>query len=396
MPITAKQANNATVQTKRYRLNDGFGLQLEIRPSGRKYWIHRYRNPQTKKPTVYTIGEYPYITLHHARTALLEIKGLIRQRIDPNTHRKHQYKQNNGKCFQSLAREWHRNQLNRWTWNNAKQVMVSFEKDVFPFIGDRPITALETLELLQVIRKIEARGSLAQAAKVRQRISAVLNYAMDTGQIKFNPIPTTGAMKARGKTQHFKAITPTDLPAFLNDLARYRQEVMRRAVQFALLTFARTGSIIAAEWKEIDWEKAQWIIPAEHMKMGQAHLIPLSTQALQLLKELRTFTGDSHLIFYARYRNKMLSANAMRNVLKKIGWGAKTTIHGFRALASSVLHDAGYPLHIIEKQLAHAERNKTAGAYNYMAQYLEDRAKMLQWWADYLQQHAMDNATVRS
>ncbi len=396
MPITAKQADNAKATGKRYRLNDGHGLQLEVRPSGSKYWVHRYRNPNTKKPTVYTIGMYPHITIHQARVTLLDIKGLIRKRIDPNAQRRHELQHGKGVTFRNVAKEWHANQLNRWTHTNAAQVLISLERDVFPFIGEQSIAELDRPEILQIIRRIEARGSLAQAAKVRQRINAVLDYAMDMGKIKYNPTPSTGVMKARGQSKHFNAITTEQLPNFLQDLMRHRHEVMRRAVQFALLTFARTGSIRMAEWKEIDWDKSQWVIPAEHMKIKKPHIIPLSKQAMQLLKELRTFTGDSTLLFYARHRHKMLSANALRHVLKNIGWGTQTTIHGFRALASSVLHDAGYPLHVIEKQLAHAERNKVAGAYNYMAQYMEERCKMMQWWADYLQQSEKDNAAVRS
>lgn len=227
------------------------------------------------------------------------------------------------------------------------------------------------MDFLQVIRRTEGRGALDKARKVKQRLGAVMRYAVATGRAKFNPVPDLSiAMISKPKGTHFNALTLKDLPSFLNDLGKYRSEVMCRAVQFALLTFVRTGSIRSAEWVEIDWENRVWNIPDHHMKMGEAHIIPLSNQALQVLHELQPFTGDSRLIFYTSHPNKELSPNALLSVLRHMGWQDRTTIHGFRALASSVLHDASFEPHIIEKQLAHAERNKVAGAYRYMHKYL--------------------------
>lgn len=390
---TDKEAQGADPKEKNYRLTYGDGLQLEVRPNGKKYWIHRYINPTTKKQTVYTIGQYrndkkpPHVSLLQARTKLYEVKGLIKQGIDPNTHKHRTKVQETTNTFKEVALEWHSNQLNRWTASNAAQVLRCLEIDVFPNIGGRAIASLDALDFLQVIRIKEGKGALDKAQKVKQRMGAVMRYAVATGRVKYNPIPDLGvAMKAKPKDQHFNALTVDSLPSFLRELAAYRPEVTRRAVRFALLTFARTGTIRAARWQEIDWDKGLWNIPAEHMKMGQAHIIPLSRQALKLLEELRVFTGDSEFIFYANpnERTKGLSPNALLAVLRHMEWNDRTTIHGFRALASSVLHESGYPPHIIEKQLAHADRNKIAGAYRYMAQYLPERVAMMQFWADFL------------
>jgi integrase len=381
---TKADADNAKPQAKLYRMNAGEGLQLEVRPNGRKYWIYRYRKPSDKKGTVYTIGEYQRLTIRQAKIAMLEVKELVRQGIDPNEQKQQEKSKNGGETFKTVALEWHNNQLGRWSAVNAEQVLRSLEMDVFPHIGGRTIAGLETPDLLQVIRKVEARGSLDKAAKIKQRISSVFRYARDTGKIKHgDPTPSAGAMKAR-ETGHFNALTLADLPAFMGDLARYRSDVMRRAVQFTMLTFARTGTIRAAEWQEIDWENAMWNIPAEHMKMGEAHLIPLSNQAMKLLEELRTFTGNSRLIFCTNRRDQELSPNALLQVIRRMGWKEKTTVHGFRALASSILHESGFQSQIIEKQLAHAERNKVAGAYRYMAEYMPERIRMMQWWADFI------------
>jgi integrase len=388
---TDLQAKNAKPQEKLYRLTYGDGLQLEIRPNGRKYWIHRYLNPTTKKQTVYTIGEYkdskkpPHVDLLGARTVLYEIKGLIKQGVDPNTHKHRAKIQETRNTFKEVALEWHDNQLNRWTESNAAQVLRCLELDIFPNIGNRAIASLDALDFLQVIRLKEGQGKLDKAQKVKQRMGAVMRYAVATGKAKYNPVGDLGAaMKAKPRDKHFNAVNLGNLPAFLHDLAAYRSEVMRRAVQFTLLTFARTGSVRAAEWREIDWQNAQWNIPAEHMKMGQAHIIPLSRQALKLLEELRVFTGDSEFIFYTNAKDKPLSPNALLATLKYMGWNNRTTIHGLRALASSILHESGFPPHVIEKQLAHADHNKIAGAYRYMAQYMPERVTIMQWWADFL------------
>lgn len=258
----------------------------------------------------------------------------------------------------------------------------------FPIIGASVFSELDPPDLLRVIRRKESGGSLSMALKVKQRIGAVYCYAVATGRAKYNPIPDLGgALQARGKAKHFKALTVKDLPAFLHDLAVYRSEILWRAVQFALLTFARTGSIRLAEWSEIDWEQNHWNIPAEHMKMGIAQTIPLSRQALNLLVELKPFIGDSKFIFYTNRKSQPISSNALLAVLRHMGWSDRTTTHGYRALASSVLHEAGFDPHIIERQLAHAERNKIAAAYNYQAQYMQEREKIMQFWANFVDSH---------
>lgn len=373
MPITNTQADNAKPKEKLYRLNDGTkektgekgnGLQREIRPSGAKVWIMRYRDPHTKKGTVLTIGKYPDITIRQARDEAGKAKDLIKQGTSPNRKKQQQRATEQESTFETIARGWHSNQLGRWSTGNADQVMDCLVKDVFPFIGSYPLQDLEVPDLLQVIRRVESRGALDKAAKVKQRIGAVYRYAVATGRAKYNPVPDLqGALKAF-KGKHYNALTTDQLPDFLRDLSGYRSEVLRRGVQFALMTFARTGSIRMAEWSEIDWEDKAWNIPAEHMKMNHAHIIPLPDQALKLLEELHPFTGDSRFIFYTTHKEQALSSNALLQVIRRIGWNDRTTVHGFRALASSTLHEAGFPPHIIERQLAHAERNKVAGAYN--------------------------------
>ncbi len=382
---TDLEAKNAQPEDKPYRLSYGDGLQLEVKPSGFKSWIMRYSSPTTGRATVYTIGRYPKFTLRQAKIRALGAKDLIEQGTDPNKQKRREKMERKGETFKQVALEWHANQLGRWSASNAAQVLRCLEKDIFPHIGAASFSDLEAPDLLQVIRRKEGEGALDKAQKVKQRIGAVFRYAVATGRARYNPVPDlTPAMKAKERQKHFNALTLADLPEFLQELSGYRSEVMRRAVLFTLLTFARTGTIRAAEWKEIDWQAARWSVPGEHMKMGQPHIIPLSRQAMKVLEELLPFTGDSEYIFYTQRRNQPISPNGLLSVLRSMGWNDRTTIHGFRALASSTLHDAGYDPHVIEKQLAHGERNKIAGAYNYMAEYLPVRTEMMQFWGDFI------------
>lgn len=396
--LTDLEVKNAGIKEKTYRINDMPGLRLEVNPSGSKIWRLRYRNPKTQQETMYTIGTFPQVKCAAARLAAEEAKAQVRQGIDPNTQKQRERLRSRGKTFKEVALEWHENQLGRWSKSQpktkdapkrkgtAEQVWRCLELDVFPYIGDQAIAELEAPEVVAVLRKVESRA-LSQAEKVRQRVNAVFRFAVVTGQIKGNPLPENlrGVIKAQ-KESHFNALSVTDLPAFLRDLASYRSEVLRRAVQFTLLTTARTESVRMAEWKEIDWHKALWNIPKEHMKnKDQAHTIPLSRQALKLLEELQPFTSDSRLIFYTNRRDQEISENAMLSVIRKIGWKDKTCIHGFRATASSTLKENGFRSEVVERHLAHLGRDKVANAYDYMAQYLPERAQMMQWWADFLE-----------
>lgn len=213
MPITNTQADNAKPQATLYRLNDGNGLQLEIRPTGRKFWIYRYRHPGTKKPTVYTMGEYPQVSIKRARAVLLEAKALISDGVDPNTQKQRDRMRGQGETFLDVAREWYEKRLPKWTPANAEQTWKSLELDVLPHIGGRIITKLEPPDLLLVIRRIEGRGALNKAEKVLARLRSIFTYAVDTGKVKYNPTPSAGAMQSRPEGKHFNALTRAELPA---------------------------------------------------------------------------------------------------------------------------------------------------------------------------------------
>lgn len=381
MSLTNTQIEHAKPKDKPYRLNDGEGLQLEVRVTGARVWIYRYRNPATKKQTILTVGDYPRITLKQARRLVEDAKGLVKEGLDPNAYKQQQRIISKAERFKEVALEWYENRKGIWSSANCEQVMDCLIKDIFPYLGEVPMEAVGAQDILTTVRRVEARGALDKAAKVKQRIGAVFRYAVATGRVKYNPVPDLmGALKSK-PVKHYLALKPSELPDFLRDLAGYHSEVMRRAIQFTLLTLARTGSVRMAQWSEIDWEAREWRIPAEHMKMKIAHVIPLSTQALALLESLKPITGGGSFIFYTMTRDKPMSNNAMLSALKRMGWNDRTTIHGFRAVGSSIFYESGFKPHVVERQLAHAERNEVAGAYNYMATYMDERRTLMQWWA---------------
>lgn len=386
-------ARNAKPKEKAYRLTAGEWLYLEIRPNrknglpGKKVWLMKYRQPDTHKESIFTIGEYPKFSIKDASRAADEAKDLLKTGVDLNTHKRNERikkSRETDNSFEVLAREWHSNNYAKWKPSNAAKILHRLETDVFPQIGARAITELEPPDILDVCRIIEARGAYDYAGRIRQFIGAVFRYAISIGKVKYNPVPDLmGALKTY-KTSHHSALSNADLPQFLSDLEADKSMVLKLAVKFTMLTFVRTAEVRGALWQEIDWDNAIWHVPGERMKMKIPHDVPLSRQALDLLRELQPLTGDSEFLFYTQRRKKCMSENAMLQLIRRIGWQDRTTIHGFRALASSNFYDAGFRSEAIEKQLAHKEQNEVKAAYNHMAKFWGERVKLMQWWADFI------------
>ena len=391
LPLTNIQIQNAKPKDKAYRLLDGDGLYVDIMPSGVKVWRVKYQHPTKRNAkgrrveNTYTIGNYPKITLRDARKTCIEVKELIERGIDPNTHKKRAKQRvglNSNTLFESLAHEWHTKNLSRWDEKHAVRIIRSLELDVFPYIGEMCISDIEPTDVLAILRRIESREALNYISKIRQRIGAIFRYAVAIGVIKYNPIPDLREATTVYKVKHFAALKIEDLAPFLRTLQQDPSEILKKAILFTLLTFVRSGEVRGARWSEIHWESKEWHIPAERMKMKRPHVVPLSTQVLRLLEELKPFTSDSEYLFYTRRKTQKISENAMLQVLRRIGWKDRTTIHGFRALASSTLYDAGFRSEAIELQLAHAETNAVKAAYNHMARFMSERVQIMQWWGD--------------
>lgn len=387
MPLTDVAIRNAKAKAKPYKLADGGGLYVLVNPDGSKYWRLKYRYGGKEK--LLALGVYPQVRVSEAREYRDEAKRVLKSNRDPSLVRKEQKRAaeiSSANTFEAVAREWVEQQAHRWIAAHTKRVLDSLVDNAFPVLGFRPINEIGAPELLSALRKIESRGALETAHRVLQRCNAIFRYAISTGRCERNPaVDLRGALKAP-KRANYAALSATDLPDFLNKLEVYDGHLQTKvALKLLVLTFVRSGELRAAEWSEFDLERAEWRIPAERMKMRTPHIVPLSRQALNLLEQLKPLTGHGRFLFPNQSKPQAcMSENTMLYALYRMGYHSRTTGHGFRATASTVLNEQGWKADAIERQLAHAERNKVRAAY-HRSEYLEERRKMMQHWADYLE-----------
>ncbi len=369
-----------------YKLSDGAGMFLLVTPAGNKYWRLKYRFGGKEKTLA--LGVYPDVTLAAARIKRKAARELLDQGKDPGLvkkERKRQEAMRVGNTFESMAREWHNKQKHRWTPAHAKKVITGLENNIFPTLGARPIAEITPAELLDVLRVIERRGALVVAREVLQRCSTVFRYAIASCRAERNPAADLqGALKPPKQT-HYASLSADDLPEFLDKLDQFEgHTITQLAIRLLLLTFVRTVELRGARWTEFDLDNRLWRIPAERMKMGAEHLVPLSNQVIECLAELREISGYYDLLFPGRSdAHKPMSANTVLYGLYRMGYHGRATGHGFRSTATTVLNEMGFPSDAIERQLAHGERDKVRAAYN-KALYLDKRTEMMQTWADYL------------
>ena len=390
MPLTDAKIRNTKPADKPLKLTDGGGLYLEVRPTGTRLWRLRYRIDG--KENVFAIGGYPEIGLADARDAREKAKPLIRQGIHPSHNRQAERLANsaaNANTFEAVAREWIKKKAPSWTPYYLRQVERFMAADVFPFVGKLPIRNVSAAHLLEILNRIEGRGAATVALLVRQWSSAVFRYAVATLRADADPAAALKGAIHRPKVQHHKPLTRDQIAEFskaLEQYGGYRATVI--ALRLMLLTFVRTVELRKAEWIEFDLDRAEWRIPAERMKMREPHIVPLSSQAVALLRELATHTGGRRQLFpNLRNPNEYMTATTLNRALERMGFNGKDSIgfsaHGFRATASTMLNEMGFRADVIERQLAHAERNKVRASYN-QAEYLEERRQMMQAWAEYL------------
>ena len=386
--LSAAECKNATSNGARIRkLHDGDGLYLWVYLDGRKYWRLRYW--QADKEKSLSLGVYPKISLSDARKQCDELRKQLQANLDPSAERKAillQQKLAHVNSFEAVALEWYNKQLHTWVPHHASDVKRRLESNIFPTLGKRPIDQISALELLETLRKIESRGAYDLAHRVLQVCGQVFRYGIATGRCSRNlSTDLRGALTPHVK-QHQSAVRPEELPELLRAIAKYDEtgdRQTRLALQLLAQTFVRTSELIGAEWVEFDLDHALWIIPAERMKMKTEHIVPLARQAITLLTELKQISRGSRFVFPGRNRDKPISNNTMLFALYRMGYKGKMTGHGFRAVASTLLNETGFTPDAIERQLAHCERNEVRGAYN-RAEYLSERKKMMQFWADYL------------
>lgn len=386
MPLNARQIETAKPQDKEYKLTDGAGLYLLIKPNGAKYWRLKYRVAGKEKKL--SIGVYPDISLAEARLKREEARKIIASGGDPSEQKqveRQAKKINIDNTFKAIALEWHEYKRPNWSKGYAEDLMEAFENDIFPDIGKRPVAEVKPLEMLTTLRKLEKRGVLDKLRKIRQACNQVFRYAIVTGRAENNPASELASALPPPKATHYPHLLPNELPDFLRALSTYSgSKVTQLATRILMLTGVRTIELRQAEWKEFDFEKQLWEVPKERMKMRRPHLVPLSDQVVDALQQLHAITGRYNLVFPGRNDiTKPMSEASINQVLKRIGYHGKATGHGFRHTMSTILHEQGYNTAWIELQLAHVDKNTIRGTYNH-AQYLEQRRAMLQWYAEFI------------
>ncbi|WP_313114072.1 phage integrase central domain-containing protein [Pseudescherichia sp.] len=384
MPLTNIEIKNAQPKDWEYIMSDSGGLVILIKPSGAKLW--RYRYSINAKKQKLSLGSYPEISLSQARIRAADARAKVAQGISPVTERREKKQASKiTNSFEGVCLEWQATRRATWSDIYAADTKRLFERDVFPVLGKRPIGDIQPLELLELLRKIADRGANELATKVRRRCGEVYAYAIVTGRAKYNPARDLATAMQRFQRGHYLSLDASELPAFLTALDTTTGNIMvNLAVRLLMLTGLRPGELRKGEWREVDFDNAIWEIPAERMKARRPHLVPLSKQAIELLRSVYAISGNYGLMFPGRNDvTRPMSNMAMNQLIKRCGYGDKLTGHGFRHMMSTILHEQGFNSAWIELQLAHVDQNTIRGTYN-RAQYIDGRREMMQWYANHI------------
>ena len=392
MSLTAVQIKEAKASQKDYKLSDAEGMYLLVKSNGNKYWRLDYRFAGKRK--TYAMGVYPQVSLKQARESRFKAKMLLSEGKDPSQIKRESKRHSSVPTFEEIALRWWHHEKDKWKPNHADRVIKRLKDNSFATLGRQSADKISPLQVIAVIKKIEGRGALDVANRVKQSIKAVYRFAIQHGIVMTNPAgDLDGIVKSR-KVVHRPSLPKNELPLFLHSLEGYSSKgrvLTKLSIKLLVLTFVRSLELRGAKWEEFDFEDKLWRIPAERMKMNVEHLVPLSTQAVDVLNQIRVITGRYDLLFPSEVnRNKTMSDNTMRKAIFRMGFDGQThgkskaVPHGFRATASSILNEEGFNPDAIERQLAHQERNGVRAAYTHHARYMPERERMMQWWADFL------------
>ncbi|CAM3354568.1 TPA: integrase arm-type DNA-binding domain-containing protein [Klebsiella variicola] len=399
MALTDIKVRTAKPTDKQYKLTDGSGMHLLVHPNGSKYWRLQYRFGGKQK--MLALGVYPEVSLADARARRDEARKLLANGIDPGDKKKNdKVEQEEARTFEQLAIEWHATNK-KWSEEHSRRVLKSLEDNLFPAIGKRNIADLKTRDLLAPIKAVELSGRLEVASRLQQRTTAIMRYAVQSGLLDYNPAQEMAGAVASSNRQHRPALELRRTPELLQRIDSYTgRPLTRLAVELTLLVFIRSSELRFARWSEIDFERSMWTIPAEReaiegikhsqrgSKMRTPHLVPLSRQALAILKQVHKLSGDRDFVFIGDHdHRKPMSENTVNKALRVMGYDTKIEVcgHGFRTMACSSLIESGlWSRDAVERQMSHMERNSLRAAYIHKAEHLDERRLMLQWWADFL------------
>ncbi|TCV85868.1 tyrosine-type recombinase/integrase [Sulfurirhabdus autotrophica] len=387
MPLTDIATRKAKPRASQYKLGAGNSLYLLVHPNGSKYWRMKYRFNGKEKTL--SFGQYPEISLDKARELAADAKKSIKASIDPMAKSTHS-------TFESVANEWHDSKAlpgtnakaTKWAPVTAGKIKAMLENHLYPHIGKRPIAEIDSDELLTTLQKIESDGKHETANRALQVCGQIFRYAVRKKKTSSDlSVLIRGDLIQTKEKNHAAIKDPKKLGELLRKLENYQGYSTKCALKLIAMLFVRPGELRHAEWAEFDLDASEWRIPDHKMKMKTMHLVPLSTQAVTIIRELQALTGDSNYLFPAISNNdKPMSENTLNNALRRLGYDTQADIcaHGFRGTASTILHEQGWPHEAIERQLAHIEGNKVSKAYNH-SQHLPKRKEMMQAWSDYLE-----------
>ena len=385
MALTDAELRNLTEPGKHF---DGAGLYLELTVTGGRYWRMKYRFGGKEKRLAFCV--YPGVGLKAARDKVTEARKVLQLGGDPGLLRKAEKARaahESVNTLEAVASDWMKHQAARWDVETAGRIRASLENDIFKKLGSRPLASIKPGEVMAAVKAIEKRGASDQAGRVLQRVKAVYRWAVIHERIEANQmldLVPSEILQPR-QVQHRAAMSDKELPKFLPKLTAYDGEpITAHALRLLILSATRPGETRGARWAEFDLDAAVWTIPAERMKMRNEHLVPLSSQAVDVLRTMQALSGGRELVFPSpSYPSKPLSENTFNSALARMGYKNTATAHGFRALFSTVANECGWNPDVIERQLAHKEANEVRAAYHRSA-YMEERVRLMQWWADYL------------
>jgi integrase len=397
-PLTDTQVKNAKPRDKEYNLSHGKGLQLRIKPSGRKVWLFNYFRPYSKKRANLKIGEYPNTTLAQATSTRNKYLALVEQSIDPQEHEIEEGRKTlvqKEATLSNVSNDWLEIKRTTVSEDYAEKVKRMLELHVFKSLGSYPIDKLTAPIVIESLKSLEAKGSLETLRRICQKLNEIMTWAVNTGVIHHNPLSGIKAAFKSPVVRNQLSIPPTELPAFMMALQRASIKFVTRClIEWELHTLTRPSEAAHAKWSEIDLDNDLWIIPAERMKMKRDHVIPISPQAKAILMEMQPISANYEFIFPSdRAIEKPMSEQTANMAIKRMGYKGKLVAHGLRSLGSTVLNEEGFAPDIIEAALAHVDKNQVRSAYN-RTDYLERRKVMMCWWSEYILQASIGSNSV--
>lgn len=396
--LTDKEIKASKPINKEYNLFDGEGLRLRIKPNGSKHWILNYYRPTNRKRANLSLGKYPDLSLAMARKLTMEAKELLAQGIDPQEERKrHQQelKAVHEDTFLKVATKWFEIKKDDVTADYAVDIWRSLELHIFPHLYDVPVREINAPQIIELLKPIEAKGSLETVKRLTQRLNEVMNYATNCGLVQANPLTGIKAAFKKPKKENMAALKPAELPELMGAIANASiKRTTRCLIEWQLHTMTRPSEASGAKWEEIDWSEKVWTIPPERMKKRREHRIPLTTQMLELLEVIKPISGHREFIFPSdRDPKKPCNSQTVNMALKRMGFAGRLVSHGLRSLASTTLNEQAFDRDLIEAALAHVDDNQVRSAYN-RTDYLDRRRPMMSWWSGYIEEAAQGSLSV--